>query len=233
MRTKTLLLTAATVAAGALSSMAQNVYSVNVVGYVNVVVPAGYSTIANPLSASDNTVTALFNTASTTGSQPALGANLFTWNGSSFQANNNDAFGGGWQFPSNTVPPGLGVFFQNVNTVFTNTFVGTVVQGPATNAVPVGYSMQASQWPVQDFLFNLGFPTNNLGDNVFLWNGSAFIAVNNDIFGSGWSPTPTAAGHQVDPVLGPKIGVGESFFYQNVNGQGLGAYSWTTSFTVQ
>jgi len=46
MRTKTLLLTAALMAAGVASSMAQ-VYSVNAVGYVNLSIPGGFSMIAN------------------------------------------------------------------------------------------------------------------------------------------------------------------------------------------
>src|SRR4051794_21316872 len=55
MRTKTLLLTAALSAAGALTSMAQ-VYSVNIVGYINLTVPKGFSMIANQLNASKNGV---------------------------------------------------------------------------------------------------------------------------------------------------------------------------------
>src|SRR6478672_7317898 len=46
MRTKTLLLTAALAAVGVSSSMAQ-VYSVNVVGYVNKSVPKGFYMLAN------------------------------------------------------------------------------------------------------------------------------------------------------------------------------------------
>src|SRR5713226_3736027 len=59
MRTKTLLLTAALSAAGALTSMAQ-VYSVNIVGYINLSIPAGFSMMANQLNNSvDNKVTTL------------------------------------------------------------------------------------------------------------------------------------------------------------------------------
>ena len=58
MRTKTLLLAAALTAAGIASIQAQsNVYSVNVVGYVNVVAPVGqFKMIANPLNATNNTI---------------------------------------------------------------------------------------------------------------------------------------------------------------------------------
>src|SRR5436190_4799543 len=58
MRTKTLFLMAAAIAAGLVSSFAQssNVYSVNVVGYINVTTPPGFSMIDNQLSVSNNTL---------------------------------------------------------------------------------------------------------------------------------------------------------------------------------
>src|SRR5688572_21786285 len=55
MRTKTLLLTAALAAAGLTSSMAQSVFSVNAVGFVNVTVPASaFALLANPLNQPTN-----------------------------------------------------------------------------------------------------------------------------------------------------------------------------------
>src|SRR6266446_1325324 len=62
MRTKTLLAAAAMLAAGLASSMAQsNVYSLNVVGYVNKVMPSGgkYIMISNPLNTTSNTINSL------------------------------------------------------------------------------------------------------------------------------------------------------------------------------
>ena len=52
MRTKTTLLCAAALAAGALGTMAQttSVYSINIVGYIQVVVPFGNNAFANPLN---------------------------------------------------------------------------------------------------------------------------------------------------------------------------------------
>ena len=50
MRTKALLLGAAVGAIGLATSMAQ-VYSVNIVGYVNTTIPTGFSIICNPLNA--------------------------------------------------------------------------------------------------------------------------------------------------------------------------------------
>src|SRR2546421_1894502 len=63
MRTKTLVCAAA-LAAGALTSWAQsNVYSLNVVGYVNVVFPPGQFTVfANPLNNANNAISNIFPT---------------------------------------------------------------------------------------------------------------------------------------------------------------------------
>src|ERR1700735_5475995 len=49
MKTKTLLIAAAALAAGVMSSQAQGVYSQNIVGYVNVPLVAGYNLVANQL----------------------------------------------------------------------------------------------------------------------------------------------------------------------------------------
>src|SRR5262245_58225630 len=67
MRTKSLLLAAGIAVAGALPSMAQssNVFSVNVVGYINLVTRPGFNLIANQLTLSptSNTVPAVLGTA--------------------------------------------------------------------------------------------------------------------------------------------------------------------------
>src|SRR5262245_17170046 len=79
MRTKTLVLCAAALAAGALTSWAQsNVYSLNVVGYVNVPTKGGFNfnLLANPLNntaANGNDITNLFKTAQD-------GDQVYTWN---------------------------------------------------------------------------------------------------------------------------------------------------------
>jgi len=111
--------------------MAQNVYSVNVVGYVNVPLVQGYSLIANPLNAGDNSVSNLFNTLYNSGSGPIAGDNLFTWNGSGFIGDFLDQFGGGWSNPGLQLPPGVGFLYQHIANPgsATNTFVGTVFRG--------------------------------------------------------------------------------------------------------
>ena len=71
MRTKTILLTAAVLAAGLGASVAQSVFSVNAVGYVNVTIRPGYNLIANPLNNGGNTVSEVLPPASH-GSSPGI-----------------------------------------------------------------------------------------------------------------------------------------------------------------
>jgi hypothetical protein len=226
MRINTALMGAAAFAVGALTTAtAQNVYSVNVVGYVNVTIPAGYSFVANPLKATDNSVNALFGAATTNGA--ALGGVVYTWAGSGFGVNGNDAYGAGWSNPNAQFPPGVGFFYYNPNPQFTNTFVGEVVQGPATNSLPTGYSMQGSQWPAQGFVQDLGLNAGQ-GDTIYLWGNNSFKVINLDAYGGGWTQ-PAPAGTVVDPVKGPQIGVGGGFFYFNTGAP----FKWTSNFTVQ
>ena len=220
MRTKALLLAVALTAAGIASIQAQsNVYSVNVVGYVNVTIPTGYSAIANPLRSTDNTVSNLFS-----GSPAAVGNTVYTWDGSGFVANFYDDLGGEWGNPGQVLAPGTGFFVRNPGAPYTNTFVGEVPQGSLSNNVPVGYTMTASQVPQAGFTKDLGL--NALpGDFVYMWDGSGFVAIFYDDLSAEWSP---AAGFTVDPVKGPQVGVAQSFFYRNIAGG-----TFVRSFTVQ
>lgn len=223
MRTKALLLAAALTAAGIASSLAQsNVYSVNVVGYVNVPVPTGYSLIANPLNSTDNSVSNLFSANSLSGA--ALGSTVYTWNGAGFIGDNNDEFGGGWASPSLSLPPGKGFFIKNPGAPYTNTFVGEVLTGNLVNTPVAGYSLISSKVPQSGFVADLGLSAG-LGDTIYMWNGAGFIAINNDEFGGGWSPAPPFT---VDNVKGPQIGVAQSFFYKNI---ALTA-TWVRNFTI-
>lgn len=61
MRTKTLLLTAVLGVASIVAALAADpVYSVNAVGYVNVVLKPGFTIVANPLNAGDNHLSKIF-----------------------------------------------------------------------------------------------------------------------------------------------------------------------------
>lgn len=220
MRTK-VLLGLAVLAAGALTASAQ-IYSQNVVGYVNVQVDPGYSLIANPLNSTDNSVSNLFN-----GVVPA-GATVYAWNGNFFEANIFDEFDLAWQRPNDQYPPGLGFFINNPSqTPFTVTFVGEVLQGNVSVDLPAqgGYKVVASKVPQAGYVEDLGL-VPGAGDTIYLWNGNFFVAIINDEFDNVWQQV---APFDVDVNKGPMIGIGKSFFYQNA----AGTATWVRNFTVQ
>jgi len=207
MRTKTLLLTAALAAAGLTSSMAQQVFSVNAVGFVNVVVPPGFSMIANPLNAATNTIPALF-------AGVPDGTTIYKFDGTSYSVNALDL--GEWGNPAQTLVPGEGAFIRNAGTApFTVTFVGEVMQGPLSNPIPAGFSIRSSQVPQTGALDTvLGFPAVD-GDTIYQFNNAqnsyAIHALDLGEWGGG-VPTPA---------------VGESFFVKKA-----AAVNWTRNFSV-
>jgi hypothetical protein len=222
MRTKRLLIAAAALAAGVLSSQAQsNVYSANIVGYVNQPIPLGFNLLVNPLNTgASNGVNEVF------GNLPD-GSTVLTWTGNSFSvaiydttigisANNwyqSDGFTPLNAIP--TVPPGKGFFFSP-GTVVTNTFVGTVVPAPgATNslAIPNGFSIVGSVLPVSGDVTNsaINLPLPD-GAAVLKWAGNHYvtyiydttigISANNWYLSDGFTPGPV-----------PSIAVAEGFFF--------------------
>jgi len=159
MRTKTLLLTAAVLAAGLGASMAQSVFSVNAVGYVNVSILHGYNLIANPLNGTNNLLSTVIPAANLPDDCEAL-----TWNTASQGFNQTDFVAGGVWYdqganPSTTViSPGQGFFFHNLSTNLTLTFVGDVPQGNVTNNIAHNYGFYSSIIPQSAGLSTVGFP---------------------------------------------------------------------------
>ncbi len=142
----TLAIAAATLAVGAITSQAQ-VYSQNIVGYVNVPLVKGYNMIANPLDdGNGNQLTNLF------ASLPNK-SQILTWHGTVYDTSIGKG-GGVWGGNTN-LPPGLGFFLNSPSaTTITNTFSGSLYdpagQGTGdlvTNVLPVGYTLVGSQLP--------------------------------------------------------------------------------------
>jgi hypothetical protein len=224
MRTKTLL-TAAALAAGALTAMAQsNVYSLNVVGYYNVTAPAGGLVLtANQLDTGTNGLNQVL-----PGAQ--LGDQVLTFKNGDY---NIDVFDGTQWLDNNTanptttvVPPGVGFFYQNVQSGSeTLTFVGQVEQGSLVKTYPTGFTLSSTKVPAALSLNSNGFP-QVLGMQCLLFNGDYVIYVNDGgpPGGSGWLDNNTAL-----PVnLSPGVGVG--YYIQNSDPT---TYTWTLNFTVQ
>jgi hypothetical protein len=147
MKNKTLLIAAAALVAGVISSEAQ-VYSANIVGYANVVCAgaSGYTLVANPLDdGNGNQLTNII------GGLPNK-SQVITWNGTAYNTAINKS-GGNWG-GSVALPPGTGFFVKNgiaSSPSFTNTFVGTVgavgLAGGSTmtNTLAAGYNLVGSQ----------------------------------------------------------------------------------------
>jgi hypothetical protein len=214
MRTKTLLLTLAAVAAGITASQAQ-VYSVNAVGYVNLTVPPGYSLIANPLNGTNNLLSTIL-------PAPPDGTFVLKWNPATqgFFDPNNYVDGLGW-LPDNTVNPGEGIFVNiPPGPSATLTFVGEVPQGNLTNHISGNYTLLSSVVPQQ---LTLDSAAANLpvqdGDFVLKWDAAnqRFFDPINYVEGLGWLPSA------------PTVGVGEGFFY---NTTPAGARTWSRTFSV-
>jgi hypothetical protein len=214
MRTKTLLLAAALTAAGIASIQAQsNVYSVNVVGYVNVTVPGNaYALIANPLNATNNSLGSVI-------ASPPPATTFYKYTtGSGYEIFTFDEFDLAWTPNGNvSLAPGEGGFIKNpLATPITLTFVGEVLQGSLTNDLPAGYSVRSSKVPQSGLVSTtLGLPANPadvLYKYVPLTGYSIFTF---DEFDLAWTPSQ------------PTINVGEAFF--SFKGA---ASSWVRNFTV-
>ena len=113
--------------------MSAQVYSVNVVGYVNSTLKPGFNLISNPLNntaTGGNTVGTIF------GSALPDGSAVYKFVNGGYEAVNafSDMFG--WDTPGQTLVPGEGVFvFLAGSADVTVTFVGDVNQGALS--VPV------------------------------------------------------------------------------------------------
>ena len=203
--------------------MAQNVYSLNVVGYVNIQLTEGFNMIANPLDldgyGTNNTVTTVLST------NLPVNSKVYTWNISTL-AYDTATFGktktwapdiklnpgqGAWL----SIPAGLfGGLTQNVTTV------GTVLQGNLANPnIPAagGFTLIGSQIPIKGGLTTtLGYTPSQVNEKVYAWplGATAFSSYT-------WSKTKTWSPSE------PEIDVGQGFWLST-----LGGSVWTTNFTV-
>jgi hypothetical protein len=209
MRTKALFVAAATGLAALSTSFAQ-VYSVNVVGYVNTEMKPGFNLIANPLSTTSNTIADLL---------PGIDQmSVFKYVDGAYQSANYLDLLGGWDDPSITLDPGEGAFvFLPGDANVTVTFVGEVMEGQLSNPLPAGLSMKSSMVPQTGALSALGYVAEDQ-DSVFQYDADAqgYVTSNYlDLLG-GW-----------DTGVEPVLGVGEAMFLSKA-----AASSWDRDFTV-
>jgi len=199
MRANTLLGTWTVVAGlSGICSAAEPAQSISSVGFIKLTIPVGFSLIANPLDAGDNSIGAIL---------PDMpeGAVIYRFGGSPPKFSIN-TYEGGWTQPNETLKPGEGAFFLNPGPGrLTITFYGEVLQGTLTNAIPQGLSLKSSVVPVAGPLdLTLNFPVAE-GDTVYRFRR----ALNPDSYGvyayglGEWNARPY-------------IEIGEAFFVMKV-----------------
>jgi hypothetical protein len=217
MRTKVLLGLAA-LAVGLSTSMAQNVYSLNVVGYVNVTVGTGYTLCANQLNNGTNGINQVL---------PGAPDNALVLTFKNSDYNSDIAVGGAWfdnttgNPSTTTLGPGKG-FFYNAPAAATITLVGEVPQGATSIALPVGYSMIGTYTPQALALSATnGFP---MVDNTLYLKYDATIHdyVTDIIVGGAWFDNTTGNPATVIPAIG------QGYFINSP-----AATAWNYNFTVQ
>lgn len=183
--------------------------SENVIGYVTLTLPPGFSMIANPLNAASNKVADLL---------PGMpdGTTLCKFDTTLFRLTNNSMRNGAWTNPNETLSPGEGAIFFNPTTDFkTLNFVGEVNLGRLENPIPAGLSIRSSLAPQAGKLgADLEFPFVD-GDVIHLFDRDQQKYVVYPFSASEWEKNP------------PTIGVGESFWIGRTN-----PGTWVREFIV-
>jgi hypothetical protein len=200
--------------------MAQgNVYSLNIVGYVNVPIQGGdkLTLVSNPLKPSNGN----YNVTNTVVMpDTADGANLYAWAGTGWNAVVPQMYAGAGWFPDLEVPLGSSFFIKSP-VATTITFVGEVATGDISSTLNKGVNFAANKVPVAE-----GYPgaaVGNDGDNIYQWTGSAWSGeVYQYYVGFGWdNGTPNSSSN------GPTVAPGSGVVYVN---NGAAAITWTRAF---
>jgi len=232
---KTLLIAAAALAAGVISSQAQ-VYSQNIVGYVNVPFVANQIQVVTPALDADGTGTN--NTVSTVFTTPTAGDNVFVFNGAGYDILSYKSGRGvatpGWYNGATldntySINPGVAVFYlPSANE--TNTQVGIVLQGTNlpnsyVSTTANGISLIGSIVPIAGGVTSgLGY-TPTAGDNIFIFNGAGY-----DIYSyKSGRGVATPGWYNGATLQEPVIPVGSGFWLQTVNA----GTTWSENFVAQ
>lgn len=198
------------------AAVAQTVYSVNAVGYVNVTVPAGkFALLANPLNQPTNSLAAVL---------PDVPANtiVYVYDPATSQFAQATKRTSGWSGAGAAamLNPGQGFFIKNVGTADMNiTFVGEVPQGTnlTINFPKAGFYLVGSIVPQAGKVStDLGLPAVN-GDKVYVFDPATQL----------YSTLTKRTGTTWSGGAEPTIPVANGFFYQ-----ATAAGNWTRSFSV-
>jgi hypothetical protein len=241
MRTKLLIWAAALAAASACTTMAQTVYDLNVVGYINIPVVEGFNLIANQL---DFDGTGVNNTpANVLGESLPVNASVYgwspsnTWNIAAYTYNPSTGLDSWTAIPGNmpTLNPGQGVWLDIPSRGLAGTtsnlvVVGEVDQGSLVNtnlAAAGGFSLVSSIVPLSGGLQTVLGYTPMVNDTVYQWNApdQAYLPAKSFVRPKGggtpvWTPS--------EPIIGVGYsGVSEGFWLDS--GAGV---TWSNYFSI-
>ena len=140
------------------------VVSENILGYASITLPPGFSLIANPLHAQNNSVAELFK------GWPD-GTTLNKFDTHLFRLSENVVKEGKWARASEQLSPGEGaIFFNPTSDYRTHNFVGEVMLRNLSMPIPAGFSMRSSLVPQPGHLReDLRFPIAE-GDAIHLFD---------------------------------------------------------------
>lgn len=143
-----------------------NVYSRNVVGYVNLHLPPGLSLIANPLYQSDSSLGSIVVT--NWWCAPPDGCQVFKFSADSpYEVSTFDGVSGTWSNPNLDVSVGTGFYFNNPSSItVTQTFVGEVGQGVLINPLPAGMSTKGALVPQEGSINDVHGIPGDPGDEI-------------------------------------------------------------------
>jgi len=222
------MVAAALLAAGLASSMAQNVYSLNVVGYVNVTATAGqFTALANPLDATlggtvlgMNDITNLFATGQS-------GDYVQQYDPVTLLDYTSPISVGRHGWSSNLpLPPGGAVMYYNnqgADEVFT--FVGQVQQGTYNNGTLTGGQLNLVGMPVP-----LDGGQTNLQTAGLVSSSGDYVQTYNTTTPLDWSSPAQYSSRGAGSWSGQlEVAPGQGFFYYNNSSDNV----WTSNFTVQ
>ena len=143
--------------------LAGAVQSRNVLGYVSVTLPPGFSMIANPLEGPASRVADLFR-------EWPDGTSLNKYDTHLFGLDKNEVKDGRWSDGSENLLPGEGaIFFNPTQDYKSHSFVGEVLQGNLSMPIPQGFSIRSSLVPQPGVLDELLFPIAD-GDVIHLFD---------------------------------------------------------------
>jgi hypothetical protein len=201
MKLKAVLLAGAICLAGTLTSSAATVvYSANTVGFVNKVIPTGFSMISNPVIGADNTIAGLF-------PNPAIGTSIYKFDvvAGTYRLYSFGFSGWDTEALTATLVPGEGAFIFNPVAPTTVTFAGEVATAGASNiTIGVGFSILSSVVAQGGLLqTDLGFPAA-IGDQIFEFDSGSQIFKLSAFGFSGWDGDE------------PSVEVGDAFFVNKV-----------------